>query len=209
MDKTYRIFVINSGSTSMKAALFENNKEVFSLKTTHDMAKLKTFNNISEALGYFREALLDEVSKNNISLEGMDAFIGRGLGLVSCEGGTYIINETMLNDVRSHPEINPLLVATQLAHEFAATYGGTALVVDPEDTDDLELVARVTGLADVAREGKDHPLNQKAAVRRYASDTGRRYEDMSLVVAHMGGGISVAAHKNGRIIDTSDAVQGD
>jgi butyrate kinase len=209
MDKNYKLFAINSGSTSMKAALFENEKELFSLKTTIDPAQLNAFRDMGEALSFFKNALLAELDKKNISLKDTDAFIGRCLGIVPCEAGTYDINETMLNKVRSFPGIQPHFIAMNLAHEFAATYGGMALGVDPEDIDELEVVARVTGLANVEREARYHPLNQKAVARRYAADTGSRYEDLNLVVAHMGGGISISAHKKGRIIDTTDATQGD
>jgi butyrate kinase len=209
MDEKFKILTINAGSTSMKAALFENNQEIFAVRTTHDPAVLKSFRDMREALLYFKEALLGELAKRNLSLQGVDAFVGRALGVGSCEAGTYEINQIMLDRIRSLPGISPHPVASQLAHEFAMEYGAKAYVVDPEDIDELEIVARITGLADVERVPRDHPLNQKAVARRYAVETGKRYEDINVVVAHLGGGISISAHRKGNIIDTSDAVQGD
>jgi butyrate kinase len=209
MDRKYKIFVINAGSTSMKSALFENDREVYSVKTNHDHEELQAVRDMKELVAHFKAALLAELDRRDLSLAGTEAFVGRGLGLAGCAAGTYDINDAMLDKVRSNPGMRPHMVASQLAHELSLIYGGRAFVVDPEDIDELETVARVTGLADVPRQAKDHPLNQKAVARRFAAEGGTRYEDINVVVAHMGGGISVSAHRKGRIIDTSDAAQGD
>jgi butyrate kinase len=210
MDKKYRIFAINPGSTSTKIALFENDKQLFGVNVTHDAAKLKEFKEISDQLPYRRETILNELEKSHISLEGVDAFVGRGGGLVGCEGGTYDINDKLLEHARIGFTVkHPATLGSQLAHEFANTYGGKALVVNPPDVDEFHLVARVCGLADVTRESRGHPLNQKEVGIRYANEVGKKYEDLNLVISHIGGGVSVTAHQKGRMIDSVDVVNGD
>jgi len=210
MDKKYKIFTINPGSTSTKIALFENDRQLFAAGVSQDAAKLKEFREINDQLPYRKETILEELAKANISLEGVDAFVGRGGGLVSVEGGTYTINETLLNHVRTAFSVrHPAILAAQMAHDFATIYGGKAFVVNPEDTDEFDLVARVSGLTDVFRESRGHPLNQKEVALRYAAENGKRYEDLNLVISHIGGGISVTAHRKGRMVDSNDVINGD
>lgn len=210
MDKKYRIFTINPGSTSTKIALFENDTELFAANVSHDAAKLKEFREISDQFPYRKETILSELAKANISLKGVDAFVGRGGGLVSLEGGTYTINETLLHHARIGFTVkHPATLGSQLAYDFATTYGGKAFVVNPPDVDEFDLVSRVSGLSDVARESRGHPLNQKEVGIRYATSLGKRYEELNLVIAHIGGGVSVTAHKKGRMIDSNDVINGD
>ncbi len=210
MDRPYRLFVINPGSTSTKIALFEGDRETFSAGVSHDAARLKEFVEISDQFPYRKETILAELAKNGISLEGTDAFVGRGGGLVGCEGGTYAINETLLHHARIGFTVkHPATLGSQLAQDFATTYGGRAFVVNPPDVDEFDPIARVTGLADVARESRGHPLNQKEVAMRYARDIGRRYEDLNLVISHIGGGLTVTAHRRGRMVDSTDVINGD
>lgn len=210
MGKKLRLFVINPGSTSTKIALFENERELFSANVTHDAATLKEFPEISDQFPYRKETILGELAKKNISLAGMDAFVGRGGGLVGLEGGTYTVNEILLDHARIGFTVkHPATLGSQLAHDFATTYGGKAFVVNPPDVHEFDLIARVTGLADVARESRGHPLNQKEVAIRYAADIGRRYEDLNLVISHVGGGVSVTAHRKGRMVDSTDVINGD
>jgi len=210
MDKKYRLFTINPGSTSTKIALFENDRELFASNVSHDAAKLKEFREISDQLPYRKETILSELAKNSISLEGTDAFVGRGGGLVGLEGGTYTINETLLHHARIGFTVkHPATLGSQLAHDFAVTHGGKAFVVNPPDVDEFDLIARVSGLSDVPRESRGHPLNQKEVAIRYAAEVGRRYEDLNLVISHIGGGVSVTAHKKGRMVDSNDVINGD
>jgi len=210
MKEIYRLFAINPGSTSTKIALFENDRELFSAHVTHNAATLKDFPEISDQFPHRKEAILAELARAGISLEGIDAFIGRGGGLVGCEGGTYIVNETLLHHARIGFTVkHPATLGSQLAQDFANTCGGKAFVVNPPDVDEFDLVARVSGLADVARESRGHPLNQKEVAIRYAAEIGRRYEELNFVISHMGGGVSVTAHRQGRMIDSSDVINGD
>jgi butyrate kinase len=210
MDKRYRLFAINPGSTSTKIALFENDNQLFMANVSHDAARLKEFPEIKDQFPYRRETILNELTSNNITLERMDAFVGRGGGLVGLEGGTYTVNEILLNHARIGFTVkHPATLGSQLADDFAKTYGGEAFVVNPPDVDEFDLIARITGFSDVYRESRGHPLNQKEVAMRYAADVGKRYEDLNLVISHIGGGVSVTAHRQGRMVDSTDVINGD
>lgn len=210
MTKTYKIFTINPGSTSTKIAMFENDNRIFAVNVSHDAAELSKFAEISDQFDYRKETILSELAKQNITLDGTDAFVGRGGGLVGLEGGTYTVNDTLFNHAKIGFTIkHPATLGSQLARFFANQFGGIALVVNPPDVDELQLVARVTGIASVARESRGHPLNQKEIGIRYANSIGKKYEDLNLVISHIGGGVSVTAHQKGLMIDTNDVVDGD
>jgi len=210
VDKKYKILTINPGSTSTKIALFENDLEIFSVNVSHDAGRLKEFREISDQLPYRQETLLSELAQKSVSLKGIDAFVGRGGGLVGLEGGTYAINETLLRHSRVGFTVkHPAILGSQLAHDFASTYGGKAFVVNPPDVDEFQLIARVSGLHDVFRESRGHPLNQKEVGMRYAVEAAKRYEDLNLIISHIGGGVTVTAHRKGRMIDSTDVINGD
>jgi butyrate kinase len=129
---------------------------------------------------------------------------------VGVEGGTYAVNEIMLNHARIGLTVkHPANLGSQLAYDFAMTYGGKAFVVNPPDVDEFQPLARITGFADIHRESRGHPLNQKETGIRYAAEIGKRYEDMNLVISHLGGGVTVTAHEKGRMVDSNDVINGD
>jgi butyrate kinase len=210
MNRSYRVFAINPGSTSTKIALFEDDSNLFSANVSHDAVRLKEFRDISDQLPYRKETILSELAKNKIILKGIDAFVGRGGGLVGVEGGTYTVNDAMLSHARMGFTVkHPANLGSQLAYDFAMTYGGKAFVVNPPDVDEFQPLARITGFADVFRESRGHPLNQKETGIRYAAEIGRRYEDLNLVISHIGGGVTVTAHEKGRMVDSNDVINGD
>lgn len=210
MSKIYRFFAINPGSTSTKIAMFENEEELFSVNVSHDAEKLKEFPEIRDQFDYRKETILQELQKKGFTLEGVDAFVGRGGGLVGLKGGTYRINDTLLEHARIGLTVkHPATLGSQLAHHFSTLYGGKAFVVNPPDVDEFDEVARVTGLASIARESRIHALNQKEIGNRYAKQNGKSYEEVNLIVAHIGGGVSVTAHRKGKMVDSNDSVNGD
>lgn len=205
-DNKTKIFALNPGSTSTKIALSLGDSMIFCKTIEH---KLEELGSVQSQLPFRRSAILTAVREQGCTLENVDVFVGRGGSMYPCEGGIYPVNERMLNDARFGPfGEHPARLSSQLCNLFVAEYGGKACVVDPPDTDELIDEARVTGLRDVYRESRSHALNQKAVARRYAAEIGGKYEDLSLVVAHIGGGISVSAHRNGRMIDTNDILHG-
>ncbi len=206
----YRIFAINPGSTSTKIALFEGERAVFSKNVSHDADKLKEFKEISDQFEYRKETILNEVSQAGLSLNGIDAFSARGGGLVSVEGGVYRIGEKLLEHAREGFTVkHPAILGAQLAAAFAEKYGGQAYVVNPPDVDEFQDVARITGLKGIYRESRIHALNQKEIGIRYAAKMGKKYEDLNLIICHIGGGISVTAHRHGKMVDSNDIANGD
>lgn len=208
--KVYRVFAINPGSTSTKIALFEGDKAVFSKNVSHDAEKLKEFKEISDQFDYRRETILEELKKAGQTLEGVDAFSARGGGLVNVEGGVYEIGDKLLEHARVGLTIkHPAMLGAQLAVAFAQEYGGQAYVVNPPDVDEFTDVARMTGLKGIYRESRIHALNQKEIGIRYAAQVGKRYEELNLIICHIGGGISVTAHRLGKMVDSNDIANGD
>lgn len=206
---TYKIFAINPGSTSTKITMFDGD-EVFSKNVSHDAEKLKEFKEISDQFDYRKETILEELAEAGISLEGVDAFSARGGGLVNVEGGVYRVGEKLLEHARVGYTIkHPAALGAQLADAFCKEYGGRAFVVNPPDVDEFSDVARVTGLKGVYRESRIHALNQKEIGIRYAESKGMKYGDMNLIICHIGGGISVTAHKKGLMVDSDDIANGD
>jgi butyrate kinase len=209
--KTYKIFAINPGSTSTKIALFENESAVYSANVCHEAKSLEEFENISEQLPYRKETILALLKENNISLEGVDAFVGRGGGLLPLEGGTYEVDELLTQHARkgANGVVHPAQLGSQLADEFRREYGGSCYVVNPPDVDEYEEVARVTGIKEITRASHIHSLNQKETAIRHAVLLGKKYEDCNFIVCHIGGGISIAAHKRGKMVDGVDIVEGE
>lgn len=211
-DKGWRILVVNPGSTSTKIGLFEGEQSVFEKTVDHDAAELATFPGISDQLPYRRATIMEALDENGVDLSSIDAFVGRGGGLLPLVGGTYAINETMLDHARrgANGVQHPAQLGSQIAHELAVEAGGKpAFVVNPPDTDELCDVARMTGVEGVYRHVHLHALNLKETAIRHAASLGRAYDDCKFVVCHIGGGISVSAHEHGRMIDGNDIVGGE
>ena len=208
--KSYKVFAINPGSTSTKIAMFEGDKEVFSKNVSHDAEKLKEFKEISDQFDYRKETILKELAEAGQTLEGVDAFSARGGGLVNVEGGVYKVGEKLLEHARvGYTVKHPATLGAQLSDAFAKEYGGVAFVVNPPDVDEFTDVARVTGLKGIYRESRIHALNQKEIGIRYAAKLGKKYEDLNLIICHIGGGISVTAHNHGKMVDSNDIANGD
>jgi len=210
-EKAYRVVAINPGSTSTKVGVFEGTREVFSKTVSHDAATLAGFAGVSDQMPYRRDAILDALEEAGVELAGIDAFVGRGGGLLACEGGTYAVNETMLDHAYrgANGVQHPAQLGSQLAHEFAQKAGAPAFVVNPPDTDELCDAARMTGLAGVYRTVHLHALNLKETAIRHAASLGKRYDECDFIVCHIGGGVSISAHRHGRMVDGYDIVGGE
>lgn len=207
---SYRVMAINPGSTSTKIAIFEGCECVFSENIKHDAETLKTFKEIPDQFDYRRDLIEESVKAAGQDISTMSAFVGRGGGLVSMLGGTYSVNDIMYKHAKEcFAAKHPATLGPQLARFFAEKYGAKAFVVNPPDVDEFIDLARVTGIKGVYRESKIHALNQKEIALRYAEKVGRKYEDLNLIICHIGGGISITAHRAGRMIDSNDIVNGD
>ena len=146
MPETVRILAINPGSTSTKIAVFEDEDKVYSLNITHETEKLGEFNLLSDQFDYRKNMITGVLAEEGYNFKDFTAFVGRGGGGNPCSGGTYTVNELMLEHVRSRP-VHPATLGPVLAHNFAVNYGKLAFVVNPPDVDELEPVARVSGVA--------------------------------------------------------------
>ena len=210
----YKVFVINPGSTSTKIAIFVGENKLFSKNVSHDADKLKAFKEIRDQLPFRMETIQYELDKAGISLEDMDAYSAINGGLVGCEGGVYEladgVNEVLLEHSRMcFSNKHPNTLGSQIAVEMQQKYGGRVFIVNPPDVDELDDVERVTGFRDFFRESAGHPLNQKENCIRYAALQGKKYEDLDLIVCHIGGGVTVGAHRKGRLVACNSAMSGD
>ena len=210
-SKTYRVFVLNPGSTSTKLEYFENEKSIKKDNIFHDSTVLRNFDTINAQLYYRMEYVRKWLAENNIDLTGIDAIVGRGGACYPVPSGTYEVDERLLNDVRSAKGgvYHSSMLGIQMAKELHDEFGGRLLMVDPIVVDELQDVARITGVKGLYRTSATHALNLKATAREHAKRTGVKYKDMNYIVCHIDGGITVTAHKKGRMIDANDGSGGD
>ena len=206
-----KILTINPGSTSTKIALFEGDTKLFSANVSHDAAILSQFTEQEAQLPYRMETIRAILAENNVDLSGLSACVGRGGGLLACEGGVYEVTELVLQHSLHavNGVIHPAGLGPSIAHEFAEEYGVKAYAVNPPDVDELQDVARITGIKGVYRNVHLHALNLKETAIRHAASQGKKYEDGNYIVCHIGGGVSVSAHQKGRMIDGYDIVGGE
>ena len=210
MEKMYKIFTLSPGSTSTKIAVFENEKELFKANVTHEREVLAGFANVNDQFPYREETIRTLLEEAGIELGGMDAFVALSGGLESMEGGVYPVNEAILRHSREGRRVkHPAMLGAQLVEAFHKQYGAPAFLVNPPDVDEFQELARISGLKGVYRESRLHALNQKEVAIRCAKELGKRYEECNFVVCHIGGGLSVAAHKKGKMIDGNDVLNGD
>jgi butyrate kinase len=202
--------VVNPGSTSTKVAVFEDEEKIFQNDILHSAEELSTFNDIPDQLPYRRKMITELLEASGFPMGGFDAFIGRVGGVMPCEGGVYEASGLLLEHTRTcYVAHHPANLGAALVAEFAAAKGLKGYVADPPDTDELQPVARISGLKGVERESRFHALNQKEVGRRAAKDIGKSYETARLIVAHLGGGISIGVHREGRAVDVTDLINGD
>ncbi len=205
-----RMLIINPGSTSTKIGLFEDTLEMASYCMSHDQVKLAEFSSILDQYEFRRDEILKILDKNRISLESFDAFVGRGGLLKPIPSGTYSVNEAMINDLKKGVQgEHASNLGGLLAHDFANLNKKPAFIADPVVVDELSPVARLSGLKEIKRKSIFHALNHKAVGKRYAKENHLSYDDLNLVIAHLGGGISIAAHEKGRVIDVNNALNGE
>lgn len=204
-----RLLTINPGSTSTKIAVFDDTTPVFVENIKHSVEDLKPFLLVSDQFEYRRDLVLEVLKRNGIPFE-FDAIVARGGLLKPIEGGVYEVNDVMLAEIE-HPMRNHACnLGCRIAHDFAKRIPGCrALTADPGVVDELIDVARVSGSPIMPRITTWHALNQRAIARRYAAEHGLVYEYLNLIVAHLGGGISIGAHRHGRCIDVNNAFDGE
>lgn len=210
MINDYRILVLNPGSTSTKIGVFDNERAVFERNIRHDREKLQMYPNIIDQFEFRKQTILEILDEESINISKIDAVCGRGGLLRPIEGGTYIVNELMLEDLKNgFAGQHASNLGGIIAFEIAAGLNIPAYIVDPVVVDEMEEIAKISGLPAIERRSIFHALNQKAVARRVASDFNKKYEDMNIIVTHMGGGITIGVHRMGRVIDVNNGLHGD
>lgn len=206
----YRIGAINLGSTSSKLAYYEDEACKLKMTIEHPAEEIRGYGEVLDQYQYRLDAISEFMKGSGIDYKELHAIVSRGGHPRPIVGGAYRINELMLTEVKSgkfgrHPCDIGVLIAFSMAQEGRAI----PMVVDPPVTDEFEPLARYSGLPDMPRRSSFHALNQRAVGRQYAKDMGAQYEELNLIVVYMGGGITVAAHKKGRMVDANNGLAGD
>lgn len=208
-----KILSINPGSTSTKIAVFIGLEQKFSKTLRHSTEQITQYQSIFDQYDFRKKIILDALKEENCEINTLDAVVGRGGLLKPIPGGVYKVNDAMLIDLKKGVlGEHASNLGGVLANEIAKATGNKdikAFIVDPVVVDELDDIARFSGHPDLPRISIFHALNQKAVARRYARETNQNYENLNLIVVHLGGGITVGAHKNGRVIDVNNGLDGD
>ncbi|MCK4608507.1 MAG: butyrate kinase [Gammaproteobacteria bacterium] len=207
-----KILAINPGSTSTKITLFNNHKAIFTSSITHPIKKLESFAKIVDQYEYRKRLVLKKLTKAKINFANLDAIVGRGGLIKPVESGVYHVNDLMLHDLKigysgEHASSLGGILAQDLAKK--TKHPENAFIVDPVVVDEMEDIARISGIPEIPRISIVHALNQKAVAKKYAKKIHKKYSELSLIIAHMGGGISIGAHKKGKIVDAGSGNLGE
>jgi butyrate kinase len=209
-DERNHLLVVNPGSTTTKISLFENENETFTETISHKIEELSRFNRASDQDLYRMEIIIRVLRENQIDLNSITAVVGRGGLLRPIEGGTYSVNEQMVADLkRGVLGDHPSNCGGLIAYAISKALGCHAYIVDPVVVDEMEPIARISGMPLIPRRSIFHALNQKAVARDTAKKINKTYAESNLIIAHLGGGITVGAHRNGRVIDVNNGLDGD
>jgi butyrate kinase len=208
LDK--KILVINPGSTSTKIAVFQEEECLFELKTSHAPKDLKPYKRMIDQYEFRMQWMIQALEEKGFDINTLDAVCGRGGMLQPLESGTYFVNTKMLDDLKNARRgEHASNLGAVMAHALSEKLHIPAFIVDPVAVDEMEDIARISGMKLIERDSLFHALNQKAIARQLANDLNRKYEELNLIVVHLGGGISVGVHKKGRVVDVNNALDGD
>jgi len=201
--------VINPGGSSTKIALFDGERCVLKRSITHD-ADLSTFESLLAHRDRLERAIIDALAGEGVEAASLEAVVGRGGALKPLASGTYRVGEALAEDIKNgrFQARHASNLGSLLAYEIAGRLGRPAFMVDPVSVDEFIPEARLSGLPEMERKSLDHPLNSKMVGRKAAAELGKAYQDVNLVIAHLGTGISVGAHRRGRMMDVSNANDG-
>lgn len=209
MKNNYLILAINLGSTSTKAAVFENTRLLAVKTIRHTAAEFSECKTVFEQKDIRVHAIQRFLEETGISIGTVDAIVARGGITKPVSSGVYEISEQMLEDLKAFGSMHASSVGCFAARELGDAYGIPSYTVDPPSVDELAAVVRLTGFPEIKRESNFHALNQKRIARKCAEDLNKEYENCRFIVAHMGGGITVGAHLYGRVVDTNHGLNGE
>lgn len=205
-----KILIINPGSTSTKIGVYEDETQVMEETLRHSTEEIAKYATIYDQKDFRKEVIVGVLKEKGVELSTIDVVVGRGGMLKPISGGTYATTPELLEDLKvgvqgQHASNLGGILAAEIAKEIQVP----SYIVDPVVVDELSDVARLSGHPELPRVSIFHALNQKAVAKRYAKECGRAYEELNLIVVHMGGGVSVGAHKNGKVVDVANALDGD
>ncbi|MDD4395909.1 MAG: butyrate kinase [Bacteroidales bacterium] len=205
------ILAINPGATSTKIAVYDGTTNCFTKNIKHSLEELSKFANIADQYDYRKQVILDELKSQNIDLQSITIIMGRGGLIKPIQSGVYRVNDLMKEHLQSgYNGVHACNLGGLIADSLAQMIGlKEAYIADPVVVDEMDEVARIAGNKNFERVSIFHALNQKAIARTYAESIGKAYEDLNLIVAHMGGGISVGAHRKGKVVDVNQALDGE
>ncbi|MDW5298945.1 MAG: butyrate kinase [Sedimentibacter sp.] len=199
---TYKILAINPGSTSTKIALYEDEKEIFTYAIDHPVEVIDKFENVEDQLHMREQLVMSYLKEKGFDIKELSAVVARGGMLPPVKSGAYIINNLMLDRVEKRPVMEHASnLAAPIAYEIAHDAGVTAYIYDSVMTDEFPDIARISGMPDIPRTSSSHVLNTRAMAIKAAKKLGKKYEDLNIIVAHLGGGISINLHHGGQIVD--------
>jgi butyrate kinase len=205
-----RLLIINPGSTSTKIAVYDDEREVFSENIAHSTEEVGRFNRIVDQKSFRKDIILKVLAEKNIDARAFDAVVGRGGLLKPIHSGAYQVNDKMLDDlyqgIQGEHASN---LGGLIADEIARPLGIPAFIVDPVVVDELDDWARLSGIPEIKRRSIFHALNHKYCARLAAKELGKKYEDLNLIVCHLGGGVTVGAHRRGRVVDVNNGLNGE
>ncbi len=203
-----RILAINPGSTSSKIGYFEGTDCVSSITIRHNQEEIARFDSLIDQYPMRKEAITDWMKEQNIKIHDLDGVVGRGGLLKPTHGGTFKVNQNIISDLKSCKYgVHASNLGALIAQEIADLAGVDAFIVDPVTTDELSPLARYSGHPDIKRVSVFHALNQKASARTVCDNLGKKYEEINMIIAHLGGGATVAAHERGRAVDVNHGLE--
>lgn len=198
----YKILVINPGSTSTKVALYEDEKEVFSNTLDHPAEEIEKYNKVQDQFEMRRDAVLSLLRNNGYDVNKLSAVVGRGGMLPAVKSGAYKVNDKMVDRLKNNPVVEHASnLGALIAYDIANIAGVSAYIYDSVRVDELNDIARISGMPDIKRASTSHALNSRAMAMKAAKKYGKKYSDMNFVVAHLEGGISVSVHEKGKMVD--------
>ena len=206
----HKILIINPGSTSTKIGVYEDEKELFEETLRHSTEEIAKYATVFEQKDFRKNVIVNILKEKNFDMKSLSAIVGRGGMLKPMEGGTYSVSDELISDLKEAKYgQHASNLGGILAREIGDELGLPSFIVDPVVVDELEEVARFSGVPELPRRSVFHALNQKAVAKRYGKESGKGYENLNLIVVHMGGGVSVGAHKNGKVVDVNNALDGE
>lgn len=199
---SYKILAINPGSTSTKIALYEDEKEVFCKTLDHPAEEIEKYSKVADQFDMRKEIVLSFLKENGYEVSELSAVVGRGGMVPSVKSGAYKVNEIMADRLKNKPVIEHASnLGALIAYEIANSIGVSAYIYDSVRVDELNDIARISGMPEILRTSTSHALNSRAMAMKVAKKYNKKYSDMNFVVAHLGGGISVSVHEKGRMVD--------